>query len=151
MKYLESYKQNKRTVAKLNKNIVDIRNNFVSGRYIVFVYSYYSWENKQDVEKLIFGQIGNIEHKKEISERGDAIREQIYVKVRILDFIEELKEDHPNLNLFIGSTKSYSIDNNKDFTAILYSSNSKLETEINFNRFKEKYEVTWMAKKYNIV
>lgn len=149
MKYLESYKSNKKYIPKLNSNIVDIRNKFASGKYIIFLYSNFNWVARKDVETLILGQIGNIEHILEPrSYSFQKPNESKYVGIKVIDFTSEMLQDNPKFEL--DQIQKYNIGNEKDFKDIIYTSNSLKETQEKFDELKEFYEVTWNAMKYNL-
>ena len=151
MKYLESYKSNKRTKINLSSKIVDTRNKFVAGKYMIFINYTYNWKIGQGGDVLILGQIKNLQHVKEIDRTYYNESIKTYVDVLIIDFVPEI-EQH-DYTLF--RTVEMDVDGEHNFKQILFESNSLKEAHEKFNELKEQqpycdWEMKQDARKYNL-
>lgn len=149
MKYLESYKSNKKTKINLNSRIVDFKNKFPTGTYMVFTCEDVDWKIRERGDVLYLGKIGNIVHVKQDTHDGDQI-DSTYLQVLLFDFIMEI-----DIPLILFSTKEFNLDNNKNFKQILFTSNSLRDAQNKFDELKKQEPYSdWIIKqnirKYNI-
>jgi hypothetical protein len=132
MKYLESYKCNQRKKINLNSKLVDFKNKFPTGKFMIFICRDYDWGNREGGDVLYLGKIGNIEHAKE-KRNTEMVVVGTYLKVLLLDLIMEIDLPYEQF-----STKEFSLDSENNFKQILFTSNSREESQKEFDELKEQ-------------
>jgi hypothetical protein len=152
MKYLESYKSNKLDKVNLSNKIVDIRNKFISGQYMIFIYTETNFISvsgnflPESSDILFLCKIGNVEHVNHyVSYNGHDILNKMYLHVLILDFITEI--EFPNTHL---GKKVINIDDNKNLKQILFRSNSLKDAQNKFDELKIREPYSDWALKQNL-